>query len=443
MMIKMKTILIALGTLAYSMSFSQDFSLFQAQEYAIENAEKIGKTQLDMESAEKQVVETRAMGLPQLNGEINFSNFLNLPVQVVDGAFIGQPGTTVSFRAGTDFSSNAGLTLSQLIFDGSYIVGLQVSKFYTQFVAASIDRSKQEVLADVTQAYEMALIAQRNRSFVDTLVELTEALYNKQKELFETGLITQEQLDQTEFSLLTADANKVAAKVAHENAMTMLKLTMSFPIENEINLTEELDDLLKDQLTDVSGSIENNIQLDLLKKQFALSEYDVKNKKMSNLPRLSGFFNHRYDAYRNEFNFFDTNEEWFSQTVWGLKLSVPIFSSGDRWAKLQKAKIAVMQNELSLQELERGLKAQEVQLKNNLMQAKTNLELKEKNVELARKIYNNSLTRAEIGKENSILVTQKYNQLVASQTEYVSAMMDVFTTKIKLDELYNKLISEK
>lgn len=442
-MTNMKIVTAIIGCIIYTGVYAQEFTLFEAQEYAIANAEKIGKAQLDLESAEKQVVETRAMGLPRINSEMNFQNFLNIPVQVVDGAFIGQPGTLVSFRAGTDYNSNAGITLNQLIFDGSYIVGLQVSKFYTKFVESSIEKSKQDVLADVTQAYEMALIAERNKAFVDTLVDLTNDLLLKQKDLFETGMITQEQLDQTEYSLLQAEANKVAAKVAYENALTMLKMTMAYPLDEEISQTEDLEQLLSDQMTDISGSIDDNLQLDLLRKQKELSEFDLKNTKMSNLPRLAGFFNHRYDAYRNEFNFFDSSEEWFEQTVWGVKLTIPIFASGERWAKMQKAKIAVKQDELSIKELERGLLAQEIQLKNNLEQARTNLQLKEKNVELARKIYNNSLTRAEIGKENSILVTQKYNQLVAAQTEYVNAMMEVFNTKIQLDELYNKLISEK
>lgn len=438
----MKHLIVIIGLLGAASTQGQEFSLFQAQEYALENAEQIGKARLDLESAEKQVVETRAMGLPQINSEMNFQNFLNIPVQVVDGAFIGQPGTLVSFRAGTDFSSNAGITLNQLIFDGSYIVGLQVSQFYTEFVASSIEKSKQDVLADVTQAYEMALISKRNKDFVDTLVDITEELLSKQNDLYELGLITQEQLDQTEYSLLTVKANKVASQVAYENAQTMLKMTMAFPLDEDISLTENLDQLLKNSLSDVSGSIEDNLQMDLLRKQKQLSEYDLKNKKMSNLPRLAGFFNHQYNAFRNEFNFFDSNEEWFAQTVWGIKLTIPIFSSGERWAKMKKAEIAIKQDELSIQQLERGLKAQEIQLKNNLRQARTNLELKEKNVELARKIYNNSLTKAEIGKENSIMVTQKYNQLVGAQTEYVNAMMNVFNTKIELDELYNKLIRE-
>jgi outer membrane protein TolC len=438
----MRKITFALVLFASANLLGQEFSLFQAQEYALNNRETIENARLDLESAEKQVIETRAMGLPQISSDMNFQNFLNIPVQVVDGAFIGQPGSLVSFRAGTDFNVNAGVTLNQLIFDGSYIVGLQVSKFYTEFVASSIEKSKQDVLVDVTKAYEMAMISEQNKEFVDTLVNLSEDLLNKQKELYDLGLITQEQLDQTEYSLLQAKANKLTANVAYENALTMLKMTMAYPIEEPISLSEDLNALMGEEMKDLSGSIEDNIQLDLLRKQKELSVYDLKNTKMSNLPRLAAFANHQYNAFSNEFSFFRSDQEYFSQTVWGLRLSIPIFSSGERWAKTQKAQIAVKQNELSIQALERGLQAQEIQIKNNLRQAKSNLSLKEKNIELARKIYNNSLTKAQLGRENSILVTQKYNQLIAAQTEYVNAMLDVLNTKVQLDELYNKLIRE-
>jgi outer membrane protein TolC len=211
---------------------------------------------------------------------MNFQNFLNIPVQVIDASAFNpqaQEGELSSFRFGTDYNVNAGITLNQLIFDGSYIVGLQVSRFYTEFVASSIEKSKQDVLADVTKSYEMAMISEQNKEFVDTLVNLSEDLLSKQKELYDLGLITQEQLDQTEYSLLQAKANKLAAKVAYENALTMLKMTMAYPIEEPISLSEDLNALMGEQMKDLSGSIENNIQLDLLRKQKELSIYDFTN----------------------------------------------------------------------------------------------------------------------------------------------------------------------
>lgn len=435
-----KTLMFTLILLITQSTIAQQFSLFEAQSYALENAEQIKRSELDLESAKKQVIETRAMGLPQINGEVNFQQLINLPTQVLDGALMGQPGEDIEVSFGQEFGANAGASVNQLIFNGSYIVALQVSRFYTEFVATSIKKSQQDVLSNVTQAYQMALISERNKIFVDTLVNLTEKLINKQRELYDVGFITQEEVDQTEFSLLSAQANLVAANTTYENALIMLKITMAYPIDKEIVLTENLDNLLLDKQVDLSGSYENNLELDILRKQVIISEYDLKNIKMGNYPQLSAFFNHQYDAYRSEFDFFRSGGKWFDQTVWGLKLSVPIFAGGERWAKIQKAKIAVLQDELTVQEFQRSLSGQEIQLKNDLLSSRTNLQLQKKNVELARRIHDNSMIMAEIGKENSIIVTQKYNQLVQAQTSYVSAMVEVFNKKLELDKLYNQLI---
>lgn len=439
-MSRIKKITLLIAVVLVNTTFAQEFSLYDAQSYALENAEQVKFSQLELETAKKKVVETRAMGLPQINAEGSFQQFLNIPTQVVDGALAGQPGTTVEFRTGQEFNSNAGATLNQLIFDGSYIIGLKVANFYTEFVSSNIKTEKEEVLMNVTQAYQMALVSARNKTFVDTLVTLTEALKEKQQDLFEVGLITQEEVDQSSFSLLSSKANLVAAKTAYENALTVLKMTMAYPIGDEINLTEDLDKLLENQTMELSGSVDENLQLEVMRKQKVLSEYDLKNVKMRNYPQLSGFFNHQFNAYRSEFDFFDTSQKWYDQTVWGLTLSVPIFAGGERWSQIQQAKIVIKQDELNIQQYERNLQSQEIQLKNDLLSARTNLDLQEQNVELARKIYDNSTIKAEVGKENSIVVTQKYNQLVNAQSQYVNAMMQVFNKKLELDQLYNQII---
>lgn len=422
--------------------FAQDFSLFEAQSYAVQHAEKIKRAELDLEIAKKQVVETRAIGLPQINSSFNFQNFLNIPVQVVDGSFIGLPeGELVSFRAGTDYNANAGITVNQLLFDGSYIVGLQVSKFYTEFVSDNIQKTKQDILFDVTRAYELALIAQENKSFMDSLVDATGSLLEQQKVLFEAGMVADEDVDQTNYSLLQAKTNQSAANYSYKNALALLKMTMAYPIDEDIILTDPLEKLVNELFEPKSteGSVQNNIELDLLKKRKRLSEYELKNMRYANLPQLSSVFNHQYNYFSNEFDIFDTGNEWFNQTVIGLQLNIPIFSSGQRWAKTQQAKIEVKQREYEIQELERGLQLQELQFKNDFQSAKEQMSLQKENVDLAKRIYENSRIKSEIGKESSVIVTQKYNQLVSAQTQYINSMIDVFMAKLDLDVLYSKV----
>lgn len=422
------------------------FSLFEAQLYAIENAEKYKREQLEVEIAKKQIVETRAMGLPQINAEMNFQRFLDLPVQVIDASFFdptAPDGALVDFRAGTDYNSAASLRVNQLIFDGSYIVGLQVSQFYKSFVEDNLLKTKQEVLMDVTQAYELTLVSRENKLFLDTLVSTTKDLLEKQKALFELGMITEEDVDQVRYSVLQAETNLSAANFTYENAQAMLKLAMAYPQEEAIHLSDDLETIMRKALSSsLDGDVSSNLDLLLLQKRKRLSEYDLQNMKMSNLPSLGAFFNQSYNYFSNEIELLNW-DRWFAQSFVGISLTVPIFASGERWAKTQKAKIAVKQDEYAIQELERTLKFREVQLKNDFNQALKQLELQKENVKLAQRIYDNSLQKAEIGKENPILITQKYSQLVSAQTQRVNAMIDMFNARLSLDQLYNNINTEK
>ncbi|MDX1444626.1 TolC family protein [Lishizhenia sp.] len=418
------------------------FSLYEAQSYALEHTEAIKNAQLDIEAANQKVVETRAIGLPQVNMQGGFQNFLSLPVQVVDGAFIGQPGTTVSFRAGTEYNLSGGLSVSQLIFDGSYIVGLQVSRLYKEFSVAAAEVSEEEVLYNVTNAYQMALIAQKNKAFVDSLVEATQTLFDQQKNYYDLGLMQKEDLDQLEFSLLNAKTSQESANNQLKTSMELLKMTMAFPFDQAISLTDDLSVLLNQSfaLSATEGNIEDNLNLQMLERQKTLNEYNVRNMKAANLPRLGASFNQQYNAYRNEFNFFDSDKQYFGQTVWGIQLTIPIFSSGSRSAKTKQAIVEVKKAENQIDQLKRQLEFQEMKLRNDFNNAKNMLMLQEKNVQLAKAIYENALAKKDIGEGNSIIVSQKYSQLINAQTQYVSALVNVLNARLEIDKLYHKLV---
>lgn len=420
------------------------FTLDEAKDYALDNHLSVKNGYLDIEIAKKQSLEATSMGLPQVSINGSFSNFLNLPVQVVDASFINpnaQPGETISFRAGTDYSATGSLQASQLLFNGSYIVGLQVSKFFINVSETALQQSQEEVVFNVIQAYQIASVGKENLAFVDSMVHVTNRLVEEQRVYLELGLMDQESIDQLEYSLLSATNARTMAKIQYENAITLLKLTMGFPMNQELQLTESADELMKKQSLKetVENGIQNNLTLQLVQKQKTLSEYNLKNYKYSQYPTLSAVFQHQYNAFRNEFNFF-ANEKWYPQTMWGLQLSIPIVSGGQKYAQIQQAKIKVMKDENAIKQLEQTLMMQEIQFQNNLLGAQQILELQLKNIELASKIYTNSITKRDIGKVNSIEVTQKYNQLIAAQSQYVGSLIDVFNAKLTIDKLYNQLL---
>jgi outer membrane protein TolC len=426
-------------------SGQQNFSLEDAKQYAYANHKRLTNAKLSVDNATQQMKETTAIGLPQVNMSGSFNHFINLPVQVVDASFfnpMAPEGETISFRAGTTYNASGTFQATQMVFNGSYIVGLQVAKLFVGFQESLSEQTEEDIIFNVIQAYQYCAVAKENLQFIDSMVLITEELLDKQKNYFELELIIKEDIDQLEYALLSTKNAQTNANIQYENALAMLKMTMNYPMDQGIQLSDDVNKLMLANATVNSGSIRNNMNYQLLEKQIVLSGYNVKNNRMAYLPTLNAFFQQTYNAYRNEFNLF-ADEKWFPQTLWGLQLNVPIFSSGARSAKVAQSRIKLMQEENNLLILEESLKFQELQLKNNLISAQQRLELQTQNVKIAKSIYTNSVTREQIGKENSIIVTQKYNQYLIAQSEYVASLIDLFQAKLNLDKLYNQITENK
>jgi len=157
---------------------------------------------------------------------------------------------------------------------------------------------------------------------------------------------------------------------------------------------------------------------------------------------LNAFFQHSYNAYRNEFDFFE-DKKWFPQTVWGIQLSVPIFSGLSRYARTSQAKIQLLNDQHSLIQMERSLEFQEIQMKNNLRGAQETLSLQKKNLELANSIYENAIIKKKIGKGNGVAVTQKHGQLILAEAKYIGSMMETFNARLALDKMYNNILTNQ
>ena len=225
----------------FSFAQTTSFSLEDAKSYALEHNIAVKNADMDITIAEHQKRETIAMGLPQANITGSFNNFLNLPVQVLDASFFNPnapAGELVSFRAGTDYSSSATLNVNQLIFNGSYFVGVQLSKKYTEMQANAATLTQEDVLFNVIQTYELAAVSKANVAFMDSIVTLTQNLVEKQQNYLELGLMLQEDMDQLNYGLFSAKQSLTQAKLQYNNALELLKFSMGFPMDQSIKLLE-------------------------------------------------------------------------------------------------------------------------------------------------------------------------------------------------------------
>ena len=416
-------------------------TLLDAKEYALKNHYNIANSILEYDKAIHQKKEYLAAGMPEANITGAFNQFVNLPVQVLPVSFFNPAAPEeeiIAFRAGTEFNSNASLQVNQLLFDGSYFVGIQASKLLIELQQQQKTRTKEEVLFAVIDAYHIAAIALENLSFVDSIYQLTSALEERQKTVLKLGLITQEELDQMTFAVLSSKNAYENAELQYSNALALLKYSMNYPQDSILQLSNSVSELDIEASQISLGSIEDNSMLPLLQTQIQLSQCNVKNNKAGFLPSLSAYFQQSYNAYRTSFDFFD-DKPWYSQTNWGIQMKIPVFSSGKGVAVVKQSEIKLMQDENNYQLTKQGLKFQEVQLKNTLESALKKRELQKENSRLAEKIYKNALNKEKIGNGNNVVVTQKLNQVMIAQAEYTASLIEVYRTKLELDKLYNKL----
>ena len=426
-------------------------SLDQARQYVLENRRAMTIADLEILSAQKRVLEATSIGLPQVNVDGNFQQFINIPTSVVDASFINPnapPGSTVAFRMGTKYSMNAGITASQLLFDGSYFVGLQVTKHVAEFVGMNKTQVAADLQYQITQAYFNVLMAQANVEIMDSIVLSTEAIYLKMKKMQEIGFMEQEDVDQFEINWSRALAMKNNAQRLYTVSISMLKMQIGYPFDQELAVDEKLNYYLNKMILEygeLKSNLEGNIQLMLLEKRKEISEYELKHKKYVHFPQLSTYFQHQYMAFRNEFTFFESGD-WFPSTAWGVTLRIPISSGGMRNAQMQMARIDVLKREEEIAETRSMLMFQEIRLIQEFESAIEQLRIEEKNVTLALKIYNNTSQKREIGTASTMEMTQVYTQVLSAQADFIRACSNIFMTKNELDNLYgtfNTLIETK
>ncbi len=421
-----------------------EFSLIEAEDYGVTKNVKTRNAALDYDVAIKKVWETTALGLPQVNIEGSFLHYLDIPISVIDAqAFnpTASAGEIVEVQFGQTFSTSAVFNVSQLLFDGSYLVALKFSKFYQSMSTTAIELSKQEVKGMVRQAYYNALVAKESVRLMDSIVATTAQIRDQTVFYEEVGLINEEEVLQIDLAYNQVVSNRKTYSRQVDVATYLLKLSMGYDLDKEIVLTEDIVDILVETLSvnpaEQGGDVKKNSAYILMDQQITLDGYSIKNEKAAYYPSLGAFFTHSQNAYRNDFDFF-ANKPWYPTTIWGISLKIPVTSSGMKWARVQQAEIKLEKDQNSLTALEKTLKFQEFRLKSAYDEALDQMILSKANVDLARKLFKNQLQKKSDGVSGALQVTQLQSQLLTSEAGYIGAIMQLLTAKVELDKLYNK-----
>ena len=413
-------------------------SLNKAIDLALENSYNTRAAANDIASAKEKVWETTTIGLPQINGAIDYQNFLKQPITVAD---INGDGVDEEFVFGTKQNVNASVTLSQLLFDGTYLVGLQSAKTFLKISEQAKEKTDLVTREAVINAYGNVLISENSISILENNIKILQKNYDDAKKIYENGLNEEEDVEQLLITLGDVKNQLNSVKRLNEIAYQMLNLTLGNSIDTKLILTDTLDSLTEENITiDLVGEtflFENHIDYRIAENDREAKRLMMRLEQSKNLPSLSAFVNYGTQAFSNEFSFFDNNQRWFQSSLLGVSLKVPIFSSFGRKSKTAQAKIALNTADLRLEETKQRLELQAKKAKSDYQLSIESYQTAKKNLGLAERIEKKQRIKFFEGLSSSFNLLQAQTQLYTQQQNYIQSMLNVITNKAALENALN------
>jgi len=433
-------LLSALGFAQQNNTYS--FNLEEAISFAIDSNYSAINARRDIAIALQQKWETTATGLPQIDGKISYNNNLKQPITLLPAEITGgSPGTFVPVTFGTKQNASAVATLNQLIFDGSYLVGLKAAKTFLKYSANLSEKTNLQVRTGIINAYGSVVLSEELIAiFEKNKINLEKNLFETRK-IYENGLAEEEDVEQLVITLLEIDSQLSNAKRSSLIARQMFNVALGIDVDENIVFEDSLDDLalqnISLSLLNDALNIEDNVDYKIAQNFTEQRQLEMRLEKSRAMPNLSAFVNYGTAANSDDFSFFDSEQVWYQSSLLGLSLNVPIFSSGMRSAKTQRAKIALEQAETQMEEVVQNIALELNTAKSNYQFAIENYENSKKNIALAERIENKNQIKFTEGLATSFELRQAQTQLYTSQQQYFQSMHDVITTKAELESVLN------
>ena len=451
------------GFSSYAQKTKMVLSLDEAIQIALKNSYNTKASKNNVLSAKETVWETTATGLPQISASINYQNFIKQPVSLLPAAAFdntaslvetvedyfdiqpnrdpASPEGFIPVVFGTQQNINASVTLTQLLFDGSYLVGLQASRAYLKISEQANKKTELLTREAVVNAYGSVLVTEKSITILEGNLTVLEKNLQDAKKIYENGFNEQEDVEQLEITFGTLKNQLLNMQRMKVIAYQMLNLSIGVSINTSVILTDSLDSLAETNinlgLISEPFNMSNHIDLKIAENDRESKRLMMQLEKSKALPSLSAFVNYGKQAFSDTFTFFRGNQQWFDSSLMGVSLNVPIFSSLGRRARTAQARIALETSDIRLEETKQRLSLLAEKAKNEYQLSIENYTTAKRNVELSERIEKKQRIKFFEGISSSFDLLQAQNQLYTQQQNYVQSMLEVIAKKAALETALN------
>lgn len=426
------------------------FSLKECIRYASGNNTDLKAARIEEQIAQKKVNEVTGSGLPQFNITGNLVNNLELPSQLLPGEFFGgAPGSFRAVKFGTKYNFSFTGQVTQLLFNGSFWVGLSAAKQSANYYRENTESISEQTIYEVSSAYYQTLIIQRQIRLLEyNLISLEKVLADT-KLRFENGRARETDVDRLNVSYNNLQYQMKKAREGLKQSYNGLKFKIGIPLETGIVLN---DSLYFSQDSTTAGKIENlkyasdeevnfqnRAEYRMLQSGLALQELNWKNEMAKNLPTISAFGNYSFQGQRAKADLFDSHKDWFKYYSIGLQISIPVFNGGQTMSQIQQASLEIEKTKQTIKKTEQGIN---LEMSNALIKynnAYDNIQSQNLNVALAHKVYNSTQLEYKEGVISASALIDSETKLREAQTNYINSLLDLYIARLAVEKAKGSL----
>ncbi|MBX2911865.1 MAG: TolC family protein [Cyclobacteriaceae bacterium] len=444
------------------------FTLEQCVKYALDNSYSTANAKIDEQIAVAKVRETIGIGLPQVTGSAGITHNQKLSrfftTYNPNGGFIdlsGVPGIQAgNVVAAQNFfqlksSGMASLSINQIIFNGSYLVGLQAANAYKELSVKTTDQTNEQVIEQVTKAYYSVLVNRERMKLFDSNINRVDSLLITTRALNENGFAESIDVDRIQVTLNNLKTEKSKFERLQQLSIELLKFQMNYPLGESIEVVGELNEETID--VDLDGYLadwdyKSRPDYQVLETNWKLQNLNIKNNYAAALPSLSANANLGYSTQSPDIaGLFKTNsgisddgsigpDKWYSFSSFGLNLNIPLFSGLQRTYRVQQEKLKLRKIENGFKSLEKGIDLEIKQATINYQNSMEALKSQKQNMDLAENVARVTKIKYEQGVGSNLEVVDAESALKEAQVNYYNALFDASISKTDLDKAFGKLL---
>jgi outer membrane protein TolC len=426
---------------------SLKLSLSEAQAFALQNNRTIQSAQIDIKSAEKKIWENLATGLPQFNIAANYLHQFKIPTlnfgpvldvnSLPDGVLTKQNimdayKNSPPIALGVSDNTTIDFTVSQLIFSGEYIVGLQATKILKQETEKGLVKTENETKESVAGTYALVLVLGENEKVLNESLKSVDQTYNELVKMNEQGLNEETDVDQVKISKSNIQSliNSVASQ--KEISVKLLKFQLGLTFDQNIELTDSLPGIITEgnihYLTTPEFDLNKSVDYQLVNVQQTVAEALLRLEKSKYLPTIAAFYRHEEQTNQPAFSF-------AIKDVIGATLSFPVFTSGSRNARVSQAKYDLQKAQLAKENAGQALIMEFETARSSYQTAYTNFNNNKESMALSKKVYDKTVIKYKEGVSSSFELTQNQNQFLTTESNYYNSVLALLNAKAKLDRI--------